>query len=213
MSTILKPVDFTDVDSKDAVSGDDKRWYYPFEGSTNGVDTAKGEILTGQTSGAKLQLLDDLVDGNTVMYGKLISGTAEATGETWNNDVGQSVFIGTGGFKEGQNVYLGKGDEYYNKLLRDYKISTTNENLADPREVYNIKKVLICYVELEIFKDLTRDSRAPFDGQEIFTDKFTIKRDDAKECLNSWLSELDENAFFDEEKGTDSPIVTTFYRY
>ena len=211
--TILKPIHFTDVDSKDAVSGKDSRWYYPFEGSTNGIDTAKGETLTGVTSGSKVKLLIDLVDGNTEMFGKLLSGTPEVTGETWKNDVGQDVFIGSGGYKEGQNVYLAMGDEYYQKLLRDNGIASDNADLIDPIESINIKKVLICYVEFEIFKDLTRDSRAPFDGQEILTDKYTIKRDDAQKCLNEWLTQLDENAFTGGDKGTDTAIVSNFGRY
>lgn len=114
---------------------------------------------------------------------------------------------------DGDNVYLAMGDEYYNKLLRDNAIDPTDPDLADPLSVLNIKKILICFVEFEIFKDLVDDSRAPFDGQEILPDKYKTKRDDAMKCLDNWLKQLDGNAFFDEPKGSDSPVVSTFYRY
>jgi hypothetical protein len=210
---ILKPVDFTDVDSKDVVSSSDSRYYYTFIGSTNGIDIANGETLTGATSGAKLEVLVDLPDGKTELFAKTLTGTPEDSGESWINYAGQTVFIGSGGYREGQNVYLAMGDEYYNQLLRDNDIEQDNENLIDPREVYQIKKILICHVEIEIFSDLINDSRAPFDGQEVIADKYDKKRTYAMQCLDKWLTQLDKNAFFGDSKGTDSPVVSTFYRY
>ena len=142
MATILQPIDFTDVDSKNAVESTKAKW----------------------------------VNGS------------------------------------GDNVYLAMGDEYYNKLLRDYGIDPTDTDLASP-PIYQVKKVLICYVEMEVFRDLLRDSRAPFDGQDILEDKYRQKLDEAKECLKNWLSELDENSFFDKPKSSDTKLVTNFLRY
>ena len=111
----------------------------------------------------------------------------------------------------GDNVYLALGNEYYNKLLRDYGIDSSDTGLADP-PIFQVKKVMICFVEMEIFGDLIDDSRATFEGQETLIDKFQNKYDLAKECHEKWLSQLDENAFYDTAKGTDSPVIGRFGR-
>ena len=102
-------------------------------------------------------------------------------------------------------------DLYYEKLLRDFGILTTDTDLADP-PIYQVKKVLICFVEMEIFGDLIDDSRATFENQEILPDKYQTKYDKAKECHDQWLSELDENAFYGDVKGSDSPAIGKFLR-
>ena len=65
---------------------------------------------------------------------------------------------------------------------------------------------------MEIFGDLIDDSRATFENQDVLPDKYQTKYDKAKECHDRWLSELDENAFFDDPKGTDSKVIGTFGR-
>jgi len=111
----------------------------------------------------------------------------------------------------GDNVYLYEGDEYYQNLLRDYGIASDNVDLVDP-PIYKVKKVLVCYVETLIFRNLIDDARAPFEGQEVLIDKYRDKLKNAQNCLKDWLSKLDENAFFDEDKSTDSLVVGTFGR-
>jgi len=111
----------------------------------------------------------------------------------------------------GDNVYLYEGDQYYGKLLRDFAIDPLDADLASP-PIYQVKKVLVCYVETLIFRNLIDDARAPYETQEVLIDKYRDKLKNAKECLNKWLTQLDENAFFDTDKGTDSPCVGTFGR-
>ena len=111
----------------------------------------------------------------------------------------------------GDNVFLLEGDGYYSKLLRDYSIDPLDPDLVDP-PIYQVKKILICYVETLIFKTLMDDSRAPFEGQQILTDKYSKKLKEAKLCLKNYLSELDENAFTGGDKGTDTPKIGRFGR-
>jgi len=111
----------------------------------------------------------------------------------------------------GDNIYLYEGDQYYSNLLRDYGIDPTDTGLADP-PIYKVKKVLVCYVETLIFNDLIDDARAPFEAQEVRFEKYRDKLKNAQTCLANWLSKLDENAFYDEDKSTDSPIIGTFGR-
>ena len=111
----------------------------------------------------------------------------------------------------GDNVYLYEGDQYYGKLLRDFGIASNDVDLATP-PIYQVKKVLVCYVEMLIFRNLIDDARAPYETQEILVDKYRDKLKNAKECHDKWLAQLDENAFYDEDKGTDSPCVGTFGR-
>jgi len=111
----------------------------------------------------------------------------------------------------GDNVYLYEGDQYYGKLLRDYGISATDPDLADP-PIYQVKKVLVCYVETLIFRNLIDDSRAPFETQEILVDKYRDKLKNAQECLKKWLSDLDENAFFNDDKSTDNILIGSIGR-
>lgn len=118
---------------------------------------------------------------------------------------------GTDWSVNGDNVYLYKGDQYYYKLLRDYSISQTDPDLASPPP-FQIKEILKCYVETLIYRDLIDDARAPYENQTVLVDKFRDKLKYALACLNNWLKELDENAFYDEEKGTDSNIIGTFGR-
>lgn len=109
------------------------------------------------------------------------------------------------------NVYLYEGDQYYYDLLRDYGIASNDPGLASP-PIYKVKKVLVCYVETLIFRNLIDDARAPYENQEMLVDKYRDKLTNAKNCLKEWLSKLDENAFYDNEKSTDSQIVGTFGR-
>lgn len=111
----------------------------------------------------------------------------------------------------GDNVYLYEGDQYYNKLLRDRGIDPSDTNLSSP-PIYQVKKVLVCYVETLIFRNLIDDARAPYETQEILVDKYRDKLKNAQECLKNWLSELDDNAFFDEDKGTDTSFIGHFGR-
>jgi len=111
----------------------------------------------------------------------------------------------------GDNVYLYKCNQYYLKLLRDYGIASDDADLADPVP-FQIKEILVCYGKTLIFSDLIDDSRAPFETQEILIDKYRDKLRNAQECLAKWLTELDENAFYDLEKGTDSAAIGRFGR-
>lgn len=111
----------------------------------------------------------------------------------------------------GDNVYLYEGDQYYGNLLRDFGIDPTDVNLASP-PIYKVKKVMVCYVETIIFRNLLADARAAFETQEILTTKYKDKLSEAKACHSKWLSQLDENAFYDTDKSTDSPCIGHFGR-
>jgi len=111
----------------------------------------------------------------------------------------------------GDNVYLYEGDQYYGKLLRDFGIDPTDITLVTP-PIYQVKKILVCYVEMLVFRNLIDDARAPYETQEILVDKYRSKLKNAKECHDKWLSQLDENAFYDTDKGTDSPCIGHFGR-
>jgi len=50
MATILQPIDFTDIDSKDCVSGDNSNYYKPFAVTSIALASTTGDILTGVTS-------------------------------------------------------------------------------------------------------------------------------------------------------------------
>ena len=211
MATILEPIDFTDVDSKDCVSGDNANYYKPFALSGVSIQASEGDILVGSISGAKIKVLTDLTLTDFELKAKVMFGDPDEAGETWENDLSDVVCTGTGGVDEGRNVYLNIGDEYYNNLLREYDILPTNTELASP-PIFKVKEVLICFVEIKIFQDLIDDSRAPFEGQQILTDKYTKKLKEAKECHDKWYGKLDENAFYDEPKSTDSTVVGSFGR-
>jgi hypothetical protein len=119
--------------------------------------------------------------------------------------IGADYTVGT------DNVYLYEGDEFYYTLLREYGIALDDARLSSP-PIYTVKKAMVCYVETLIFRNLIDDARAPFETQEILVDKFASKLKNAQTCLAKWLDKIDENAFFDEAKGTDSPMVGTFGR-
>ena len=209
--TILNKIDFTDPDSKNCVSGDNDLYYVPFETAGVVLAATEDQILTGQTSGATIKVLKDANIDDLEVFAKVVTGTPEPTGEIWENVSAQTIFTGTGGDNEGTNVYLNLGDEYYQKLLRDFGIDPTDTGLADP-PIFQVKRVLICFVEIEIFGDLIDDSRAPYENQEVLIDKYRDKLSNAEKCHDKWMSQLDENAFYDTPKGTDSPCVGTFGR-
>jgi len=211
MATILQPIDFTDIDSKDCVSGDNSNYYKPFAVTSIALASTTGDILTGVTSGAKIKILADSTTDDVEIFAKVIQGDPDEAGEVWQNNALATVFTGSGGIDEGRNVYLNIGDNYYGKLLRDFTIDPTDVTLVNP-PIFQVKEVLICFVEIKIFQDLLQDSRAPFEGQEVLTDKYTNKLKEAKLCHDKWLNQLDENAFFDLAKGSDSPCVRTFNR-
>jgi len=211
MATILQPIDFTDVDSKDCVSGDNSKYYKPFVTSSIALVAVKGDILTGSVSGAKIKVLKNLETNAFELNAKVMWGDPDEGGEDWENESAQVVCTGSGGVDEGRNVYLNIGDEYYDNILRDFDILPTDTDLSSP-PIFKVKKVLICYVEVEIFQDLLEDSRAPFEGQQVLTEKFSKKLKEAKECHDKWYSKLDENAFYDEPKSTDSTVVGYFGR-
>lgn len=211
MATILKPIDFTDVDSKDCVSGDNYLYYKPFEIDPAVAVAVVDELLTGSISGAIIKVLKDVALDDCELYAKVVKGDPAEAGEDWVNSLSATVATGTGGTDEGRNVYLNIGDDYFGKLLRDHAILPTNTDLSDP-PIFQVKEVLICFVEIKIFQDLLSDSRAPFEGQEVLADKYEKKLKEAKECHNKWYTALDENAFFDTPKGTDSPCVGYFGR-
>jgi hypothetical protein len=211
MATILQPIDFTDKDSKDCVSGENSLYYKPFSVLSVALAAAKKDVLTGVTSGAKIRVLADFTLENVEMFAKVIQGDPAEAGEDWVNDSAQTVFTGLGGIDEGRNVYLNIGDEYFGKLLRDFAIDATNEEIYSP-PIFDVKEVLICFVEIKIFQDLIDDSRAPFEGQQILTDKYTKKLKEAKSCHNKFYGDLDENAFFNKPKGGDSTCVRMFFR-
>ena len=211
MATILQPIDFTDIDSKDCVSGDNSNYYKPFAVTSIALASTTGDILTGVTSGAKIKILVDSTTDDVEIFAKVIQGDPDEAGEVWQNNALATVFTGSGGIDEGRNVYLNIGDNYYGKLLRDFKIDPTDVTLVSP-PIFQVKEVLICFVEIKIFQDLLQDSRAPFEGQEVLTDKYINKLKEAKLCHDKWLNQLDENAFFDLAKGSDSPCVRMFNR-
>jgi len=211
MATILKPIDFTDVDSKDCVSGDNHNYYKPFQLTSVAVVAVKNEILIGSVSGAKIKVLKALTVDDFELHAKVVQGDPEEAGEDWVNVGLATVCVGSGGIDEGRNVYLNIGDDYFGKLLRDFDIDPTNEDIYSP-PIFQVKEVLICFVEIKIFQDLLQDSRAPFEGQEVLTGKYNDKLKEAKECHNKWYADLDENAFFNTPKGTDSPCIGSFGR-
>jgi hypothetical protein len=211
MATILQPIDFTDVDSKGCVSGDNSNYYKPFAASSVSIVATKGDILTGVTSGAKIKVLVNITTDDVEIFAKVIQGDPEEAGEVWQNAALATVFTGSGGIDEGRNVYLNIGDDYLGKLYRDFGIDPTDTDLVSP-PIFQVKEVLICFVEIKIFQDLLQDSRAPFEGQEVLTDKYINKLKEAKSCHDKWLGQLDENAFYDLPKGTDSPCVRMFNR-
>ena len=208
--TILKPFDFSDVDSKDAVSGSDYRWYKPFYTSGTLIDATKDSILTGATSGVKIKILKDSEVGDFEVYAKIVTGSVDEEGEDFINSETDTVFTSESSVNSGENIYLIMGDEYYLNLLRDYGIDQDDSNLIAP--IFKVKKVLICFIEREIFADLIRDSRAPFNGQEILADKYKIKLDEAQACFDRWINELDKNAFFGTSKSADTKIVARYGR-
>jgi hypothetical protein len=211
MATILQPIDFTDKNSKDSVSGDNSSYYIPFVTTAAVKAASRNDILTGVTSGATIKVLSDVTIGDTEIKAKVLTGDPAEAGEVWQDSGAATVATGTGGIDEGRNVYLRLGDEYYEKLLRDFGILTTDTDLADP-PIFQVKRVLMCFVEIEIFGDLIDDARAPYETQEILVDKFRDKRKYAQECHDKWLAQLDENAFYDDVKSTDSPCIGTFGR-
>ena len=111
----------------------------------------------------------------------------------------------------GENDYLLLADQYYLDLLRERGIDSTDTGLADP-PIFKVKEVMICWTAMRICRDLTEDSRAPFSDTEVQQDKFQIKYRFYKACWNDQLAELDDNAFFDTAKGTESSIIGTFGR-
>jgi len=211
MATILQPIDFTDKDSKDCVSGDNGLYYKPLVLSSVAIVAERNAILTGSISGAKIKVLKKLELTDFELQAKVVYGDPSEDGEDWVNDTSDVVCVGVGGVDEGRNVYLNIGDDYYDNLLRDYDILATDTELSSP-PLFSVKEVLICFVEIKIFQDLIDDSRAPFEGQQILTDKYTKKLKEAKECHNKWYSKLDKNAFYDEPKSTDSTVVGYFGR-
>lgn len=211
MSTILQPIDFRDSDSKDCVGGDNSLFYRPFVIDPALVAGSEGDILTGVTSGAKIKLLKDLVVGDFELFAKVMSGEVDEAGEDWQNTDPVTVANGTGGIDEGRNVYLILGDDYYGKLLRDNEIDPTNTDLVLP-PLLQIREAMVAFVEIDIFKDLIDDSRAPYEGQTILQEKYRDKLKEAIKCWNKWLGQIDENAFFDLAKGDDSLNIGVMLR-
>lgn len=211
MSTILQPIHFRDSDSKDCVGGTNSVFYRPFSIDPAVAAGTEGDILTGVTSGAKIVLLEDLSVDDFEMFAKVISGEPDEAGEDWQNTDPIVLATGTGGVDEGRNVYLVLGDDYYGKLLRDNGIDPTNVGLVLP-PILQIREAMVAFVEMDIFKDLIDDSRAPFDGQTILIDKYRDKLKNAEKCWKKWLTDIDENAFFDLEKGDDSLTIGVFLR-
>lgn len=111
----------------------------------------------------------------------------------------------------GDNDYLLLADQYYLDLLRERGIDSTDPTLADP-PIFKVKEVMICWTAMRICRDLTEDSRAPFSDTEVQQDKFQIKFKFYDRCWKNNLAELDDNAFFDTAKGTQSSIIGTFAR-
>jgi hypothetical protein len=109
----------------------------------------------------------------------------------------------------GDNLYLFRADQYYTKLLRDFSIDATDDDLSSP-PLFDVKEVMILWSSIDVLKDLIDDSRAPFDNQQILVDKYSIKLRNAVKAHKSALGELDSNAFYSLDRSTDVRMVTRF---
>ena len=111
----------------------------------------------------------------------------------------------------GENDYLLLADQYYLDMLRERGIDSTDTDLADP-PIFKVKEVMICWTAMRICRDLIEDSNAPFEGTEVQQSKFQTKYGYYSKCYRDALGELDDNAFYNADKGTENSEIGTFGR-
>ena len=112
----------------------------------------------------------------------------------------------------GDNIYLVRGDQYYGQLLRDRGIDPADPLLVTP-PIFTVKEVMRYWVSIQVCIDIINDSQAPFEGQIIMEDKWNRKLAEYEKKWTLALNDLDDNAFFDEDKSTESSAVSRFGRF
>lgn len=112
----------------------------------------------------------------------------------------------------GDNIYLVRGDEYYGKLLRDRGIDPTDPLLTMP-PIFTVMQALRCWVAIQVCRDNINDAQAPYETQIIMQDKWSVKLSEYEKKLTMALNDLDDNAFFDDDKSDESSAVSRFGRF